>query len=193
MTSLRKRRNPSSIDACRTLVTSLENATSGELASLRTSAANTGSGRIRSHSSRKEASVPDTTFRALNATRGKGGRLSSADSISSVSTGLGGLATRVPIIKKTYRSGRTSHAARVGGRRRHPQGRVVTAPNCILYRHGESKLRVTNGHILTSRALASGVAKELRVNRGHPVYEITRLLIFLETCACVGSPSRLIR
>ena len=104
MTSLRKRRNPSSIDACRTLVISLEKATSGELAILRTSAANTGSGRIRSHSSRKDVSVPDNTFRALNATRGKGGRLSKPTSISGGATCLDGLAVRVPITKKTHRS-----------------------------------------------------------------------------------------
>ena len=100
MTSLRKRRNPSSIDARRTLVISLEKATSGELAILRTSAANTGSGRIRSHSSRKEVSVPDNTFRALKATRGKGGRLSRPRSISGGAACLDGLAVRLPIIKK---------------------------------------------------------------------------------------------
>src|SRR2546425_3141815 len=144
MTSLRKRRNPSSIDACRTLVISLEKATSGELAILRTSAANTGSGRIRSHSSRKEVSVPDNTFRALNATRGNGGRLFSAGSMSGGATCPDGLAARVPITKKTDRrqSARTSHAARSadgGGTR----GRVVTAPNCIPYRQGGSEPRMT--------------------------------------------------
>src|SRR6266852_2817580 len=124
MTSLLKRRNPSSIDACRTLVISLGKATSGELAILRTSAANTGSGRIRSHSSRKEVSVPDNTFRALNATRGNGGRLFSAGSMSGGETCPDGPEARVPITQKTHRSrrARTSHAARFADGEDIPRG-----------------------------------------------------------------------
>src|SRR5260370_28604837 len=72
MTRLRRRRKPSSIDACRTLVTFLENATSGELAILRTAVENAGSDRIRLHSSSKDVSVPAIIFSAFKPRAGKG-------------------------------------------------------------------------------------------------------------------------
>jgi hypothetical protein len=95
-TTLRKRRKPSSIDACKMLVISLEKATSGELAILRISPANIGSQRTTPHSSDKELSVPAITLSARSATAGNGGSLFKAGSISSDLADVG-LATRVPI------------------------------------------------------------------------------------------------
>src|SRR5271157_5558961 len=78
MATLFKRRKPSKIDACITLMISLEKPTSGELASLRIAAENAVSERIRSQSSRKDVSVPAIRFSACNAIAGNGGRLSNA-------------------------------------------------------------------------------------------------------------------
>src|SRR5450631_1601793 len=72
ITRPRRRRKPSSIDAWSTLVTSLEKATRGELAILRTAVENAGSERIRLHSSSKGVSVPAISFNAFSAIAGKG-------------------------------------------------------------------------------------------------------------------------
>src|SRR5271163_4439459 len=73
MTTMRSRWKPRSIDACRTLVTFLGKATSGEFAIRRMAVENAGSERMRSHSAGKEASVPDIRFSAWSAMAGKGG------------------------------------------------------------------------------------------------------------------------
>src|SRR5271165_1614374 len=91
MTMLRSRRNPSNIEACRTLLISFGKAIRGELATRRISAEKAGSVRTMSQSSRSEESVPDITRIALSATAGKGGRLSGAQAIRRGSGILGGL------------------------------------------------------------------------------------------------------
>ncbi len=73
ITTLLKRRKPSSIEACITLVMSFENATRGELAMRSTSVENAASGRIRLHNSIREVSVPAIRFSAFSATAGNGG------------------------------------------------------------------------------------------------------------------------
>src|SRR5580765_6515245 len=148
MTSLRKRRKPSSIDACRTLVISLGNATSGELAILRISATNTGSGRTRSHSSRRDVSVPDKTLIALSATGENGGRLSNAGSISRGSASLDGLAMRVPI---------TNTPIRHGVRGRMSQARAATATKKSV--GGLPKL-----HTLSARSIRTAYDERGRPN-----------------------------
>src|SRR5271169_2824556 len=76
ITMVLRRWKPSSIDACSTLVISLENATRGELAILRTAVENATSERIKLQSSSKDVSVPDIRFSAFSAIAGKGGILS---------------------------------------------------------------------------------------------------------------------
>lgn len=97
-TNLRKRRNPSNIEACITLVTCFENATRGELARRRTSAEKTGSGRITSQSSRSEVSVPARTCRDFKATGGNGGRLSGITNVRTVLVDCVVCAVTVPIL-----------------------------------------------------------------------------------------------
>src|SRR5271157_4189740 len=82
---------------------SLEKATRGELAILRTAAENAGSGRIRLQSSIRDVSVPDMSFSALSATAGKGGRLSGSQ-VSPI--GFGALAVPVATVIAFLQSGR---------------------------------------------------------------------------------------
>src|SRR5882757_6414891 len=96
-TTLRKRRKPSSIEACRMLVISFEKAIRGELAILRISPANTGSQRTRLHSSAREVSVPAITLSALSAIAGNGGSLFRAGSMSRDLADVDGVAVTVPI------------------------------------------------------------------------------------------------
>ncbi len=76
MTTLFRRRKPSSMEACTTLVMFLENATRGELAIRRMAVEKAGSGRISSQSSSNEVSRPAIRFRAFRAIAGKGGSFS---------------------------------------------------------------------------------------------------------------------
>lgn len=89
---LLRRRKPSSIDACNTLVTFLGKATRGELAILRTAIENAGSERIRLQSSSKDVSVPDISLSAFSAMAGKGGMMPGSHCSS-----LGSAALDVPV------------------------------------------------------------------------------------------------
>jgi hypothetical protein len=103
MITLLRRRNPSSIDACRTLVQFLEKATRGELAIFRTATDMAASDRIRLQSSSKDVSVPDIRFNAFNAIAGKGGILCGSQLISvaafdmPVAEAIRGRGTRIPL------------------------------------------------------------------------------------------------
>src|ERR1700722_11990725 len=83
--------------ACTTLVTSLENAISGEFAIFNTAVEKAMSDLTRLQSSGKEVSVPDIRCRALSAMPGKGGTLSGSHRSSIGAAAGGAAALDVPV------------------------------------------------------------------------------------------------